>query len=412
MKKNILKSILRIIAKRINSIYFPKIIAVTGSVGKTSSKNAISFYLNNFFDVRGSGGNLNNELGLPLVFIGKSKGGQGSAIDWIKIIFSGIKLILKKDNNYPGIIVAEMGADKPGDISYLTEIAKPDISVITFIGDTPSHLENYKSINDLVEEKSKVITSLKGNNFAVLNFDDPRTINLKEKIKGGLITFGFKEGADVRIVDFKYQKRSGSLMPYGILFTLQYKDRSIIVHLPHCLGKPFAYSVAASVACGIVLGIEIEKAKNIFRELKPEPGRLNLIEGKGDYFIIDDTYNASPTSVKAALETVSIINATRRIVVLGDMKELGDNSIENHRSIGQMVLGNCDILITVGEQANYIKEGALKSGISLESVYHYSNSQDAAKKIKNIVNSGDIILIKGSRSMRMEDIVNAIKKDN
>ncbi len=410
MKKNILKLILRIIAKKINNIYSPKIIAITGSVGKTSAKNAVSFYLQNFFTTRGSAGNLNNELGLPLVFIGRSEGGQGSIFSWIKIIISGIKLIIKKNKNYPEIIVAEMGADKLGDISYLTEIAKPDISVITFIGDAPSHLENYKNIDELVEEKHKITAFSEVNDFTILNFDDPRVIKVKSRIKSKIITFGFNEGADIRIFDFKYQNKNMFSMPYGILFTLRYKDSSTIIHLPYCLGKPFAYSVAVSVACGIALGIDIEKAKDIFRELRPEPGRLNLIEGKDNYFIIDDTYNASPASVQAALEVLSEINVDRRVAVLGDMKELGDNSVDSHRSIGQMVANNCDILITVGDQASYIKEEALKLGMSLENVYHYSNSWDAGKKIKDMIIPGDMVLVKGSRSMKMENVVDMIKK--
>ncbi len=409
MKRKLLQKILGFETKRIVRKYQPKVIAITGSVGKTSTKNAISLLLDKYFTVWGGSGNLNTEFGVPLAFLGKDKGGGSSFWEWSKIILSGIGLILIRKKDYPKVIVAEMGADKPGDISYLTGLVRPDISVVTMIGETPVHLENYKSIEEVIEEKSKIVEKLEKENFAILNFDDPAIREMKKKTKAKVVFFGSSEGADVRISEFttEIKELRGKEVPYGISFKISYKDKDVRMHLPYCLGKPSAYSVAASFACGLVMDINLNRAPDIFRELKPEDGRMNLIE-VSEYFIIDDTYNASPSSTASALETLRDLPGNRRIAVLGDMKELGVLSIQSHREIGKKASKICDILITVGDLADEMKESALDSGMNIGDVSNYKSNEEAVKKLKSIINSGDLILIKGSRSMKMEEIVKEI----
>ncbi len=406
MKRKFLQKILGFQTKIIIRKYQPKVIAITGSVGKTSTKKAVSLFLDKYFTVWGGSGNLNTEFGVPLAFLGKNKGGGSNFWEWSKIILSGIGLILIRKRDYPKIVVAEMGADKPGDISYLTGLVRPDISVVTMIGETPVHLENYKSIEEVVEEKTKIVEKLKKESFAILNFDDPSIREMKKKTKARVVFFGFEEGSDVKISEFmtEIKELRGKEVPYGISFKISYKDKDVRIHLPYCLGKPSAYSVAASFACGLAMGMNLDRVSDIFRELKPEDGRTNLLE-VGEYFIIDDTYNASPSSTVSALETLKDLPGNRRIAVLGDMKELGVLSIQSHREMGKIASKICDILITVGDLADEMKESAVDSGMNIGDISNYKSNKEAVNKLKSIIKPGDLILIKGSRSMKMEEIV-------
>ena len=229
MKRKILQIILGKITKIIIKKYRPKIVAVTGSVGKTSTKNTIAFLLENYFSVRKSVGNLNTEFGVPLVFMGKKKGGD-SFWGWLGIIFYGIKLIVFKNKDYPKIVVVEMGADKPGDISYLTGIVKPDISVVTWIGEIPVHLENYKNLDQLVSEKSKIVEVLKKDNYSVLNYDDCEIRRMKEKTESTVVYFGFDESSEVKISDLAYPINLEKFE--GITFNLEYQEKNKKIHLP------------------------------------------------------------------------------------------------------------------------------------------------------------------------------------
>ncbi len=409
MRRDILQKILGFLTKRIVKKYRPKVIAITGSVGKTSTKNAITLLLERYLSVWGGSGNLNTEFGVPLAFIGKKKGGGSSFKEWMKIITSGFGLILVRKRDYPKVIVAEMGADKPGDISYLTGLVKPDISVVTMIGEMPVHLENYGSVDEVVDEKAKIVEKLEEKDFAILNFDDPAIKKMKERTKAKVVYFGFGEGADLRIDDFTFETKvaGGKEMPYGVSFKLSFEDDSWRIHLPYCLGRPFSYSVATAFACGMAMGLDMDRAPDIFREMKPEDGRMNLIE-TDDLFVIDDSYNASPASTRSALETLRDLPGSRRVAILGDMKELGVDSAKAHEDIGEMAAGICDVIVTVGDLAENIKDGATVSGMSIGNAIHCKTNEEVASKLKNLLSSGDLVLVKGSRSMKMEEVVKKI----
>ncbi len=409
MKKKILKIVLGVITRRIIKKYNPTIIAVTGSVGKTSTKNAIALFLEKYFKVRKSAGNLNTEFGVPLVFMGKESGGGGFFWEWFKIISFGIKIIIAKEKDYPKIVVVEMGADKPGDIAYLTKLIKPHIAIVTLISENPVHLGNYKNLDELVYEKSQIVRCLGVNDFAVLNSDDRRVRLMKNETNAKILYFGSDDGSDVRISDINYRDEKG--VPKGMIFTVNYKNQRKIIHMPFCFGKGVAYSIAAALSCGITLGLNLDRAAEIFRELKPEKGRMNLIEGKNGSYILDDTYNASPSSIELALKTLASMSARKRIVVLGDMKELGSASQKLHEKIGDTVFGLADILITVGEETKKIKERAIELGFNADNAYHFENSRIVGATLKEVSGTGDLILIKGSQSMRMEKIVESIMKE-
>jgi UDP-N-acetylmuramoyl-tripeptide--D-alanyl-D-alanine ligase len=405
MKKLSLQIILGFLTKLIIKRYKPKIIAVTGSVGKTSTKEAIEIFLKEYFYVKKSIGNLNTEFGAPLIFIGKESGGGSSFLKWIEIILSGLKLVLIKKERYPEIIIVEMGADKPGDIDYLTKIIKPSISVVTFIGETPVHLSNYLNINQLISEKSKIVKVLGKNDFSVLNFDDFNVRNMKNETNSNVIYFGFNEYSDLSIKNLNYEYKEERYN--GISFLIQYKESIKKINLFNCYGSSFAYSIASAIACGIALGVEFKKIdSNLFKDLRPEKSRMNLISLKNGAFFIDDTYNASPASVSMAIDVMSSLKADRRILILGDMKELGSESSNAHSKIGELAFGLADILITVGQEAEKIKDRAIEVGFNKKNAYHFKESSEVIEVIKEKISFGDLILVKGSRAMKMEKIIN------
>ncbi len=409
MKRRILQFILGAITKKIIRKYNPKVIAITGSVGKTLTKNTISLFLEKYFLVRKSAGNLNTEFGVPLVFIGKEEGGGNSVFSWIKIILSGIKILIFKNKKYPEVIIVEMGADKPGDISYLTGLAKPHVGVITMIGESPVHLQNYSNFEELVLEKSQIIRNLGEEDYAVLNFDDQRIREIRKDTQAKVFYFGFNEGVDVRFDNFEHKYNNGR--PIGSTFDVLFKTQKKRIYLSHCFGKSFPYAITAALSCGLCFGINFDRALEIFKDLRPEKGRMNLIEGKNNSYILDDSYNASPSSVKMALETLSSLSAQRRIVILGDMKELGVKSQKSHEEIGEIVFGLADILVTVGQEAERIRKKAREIGFAIENMYHFQDSIGATETVKEMIKSGDLIIVKGSQSMRMEKITESLMKE-
>ncbi len=299
-------------------------------------------------------------------------------------------MIVFKDKRYPEIVVVEMGADKPGDISYLTQIAKPDVSVITFIGDEPSHLENYHNLEELVSEKTQIVKNLKTSGWAVINFDDEKAYQARRKIKNETIGFGFSDQADVQISGFKHSLLGKKIN--GVTFKIKYRDWQSYFHLSLCLSKASAYSVAAAFAAALCFGINPERIPLIAKNLEPEKNRMNLIKGKNHSQIIDDTYNASPASTRMALETLAALPAQRKIAFLGEMKELGPDSIKFHQEIKEMAHQSADIVVLVGDQWPLKKKDI-----------HFKSSLEAVNKIP--IKRGDLILVKGSRAVAMEKIL-------
>lgn len=400
--RTVLKKILKIITILIINKYSPLIIAVTGSVGKTSTKDGIYTSFSGFFNIRKSEGNLNTEFGAPLVFLKVSKSGENLK-EWIFIILKGVWLIVKKDRNYPEIVVVELAADKPGDIEYLTKFIKPDIAVVTAIGDVPVHIEAYKNSEEVVKEKENIVKALKKEGIAVLNFDDPYVSSMKASKK---ITFGFKEGADVFIKKFETKSIKGSSL------IIEYKKEEFPLFLSSCIGDSFAYISASIFAVGVALKIDSEKIKEMIEKIRPAKGRLTIIKGIKDTIILDGSYNASPSSMMSALRALQEINGNKKIAVLGDMLELGKFSSEEHRKIGRFAKEVADYIITVGSWSEEVKKAAVLNNFEKEKVFAFKNTEEAIKKLEEIVEKEDVILIKGSQGIRTEKIVFSIMRDS
>ncbi len=394
--KNILKFLLKSIVSRVIGRYDPYIIAVTGSVGKTSTKDAIYDAFSGFRKIRKSAGNLNTEIGAPLVFLGVERPGE-SAWSWFIILLRGISLLLKKDKNYPDIIITELAADKPGDIGYLSEFIKPDIAIITAIGNIPVHVEFYKSPEEVAQEKEKLIYSLSPNKKVILNKDD-RYVS-KMKTKAEKITFGFSEESDAVIKRFQGNNLN------GILTLIEYNNKEYEISLPKCIGNHFAYLAASVFLVGVCLEIPAEKIPKMMKRIRPVKGRFYPIKGINDSTILDGSYNAAPHSMMSSLDTLKDISAKKKIAVLGDMLEIGNYSAEEHRKIGKKAASICDYAFFVGEWANEMKKAALLAGMSEERAFSFSNVEEMIPKLENIISSQSLVLVKGSQRIRLEKAI-------
>ncbi len=412
--KKIIEWKLRLLAKWVLKKYKPLVIGITGSVGKTSAKEAVYTVLSSKFRVGKNIKNYNNELGVPLSILG-SESGYRNPVVWIFVFLKALGLLLFKKKDYPEILVLEMGADKPGDIRYLTKLAPCHIGVITAIGRV--HEELFGSLEKIIKEKQILVTHLKEDGWAILNADDALVMETKDKIKGRILTFGFSDDAEVKAAELAVSA-GPSPDPWadgqikGLSFKLLYKGSSIPVFLPSVLGEHQVYSALAAAAVGLTLGLNGANISAALRNYKSPPGRMNLIPGIKRTSIIDDTYNSSPIAARAALRVLKKINVSgRKIAVFGDMLELGEFTESGHREVGEAVPGAADILVTVGDKAGLIGDEAAKRGLPRNKIHGFDNTYEAGKFIQEILKQGDIILVKGSQGARMERVVKELMAD-
>ncbi|MFA6131678.1 MAG: UDP-N-acetylmuramoyl-tripeptide--D-alanyl-D-alanine ligase [Patescibacteria group bacterium] len=401
--KELIQKIIQLKAKRVVRKFKPHIVAITGSVGKTSTKNAIAAVLKTKFDVRVAEGNYNNEFGVPFAVLGVKSPGK-SVLGWLKILF-------KSEKHFPDMLVLEFGADKPGDISALCELFPPEVGVITAI--TGVHVENYGSdMEKLIAEKRKLIESLTVNGLAVLNSDDERVRAFVEAGKAPVVTYGFNS-ADVQGSEVTIETRDDFSFEPGETFasskfTVHSKENSSELILKNTLGRGQALSALAAVAVGEHFGLSFEEMFPALASLGPIAGRLRPLPGIKGALIIDDSYNAAPASVSMALKVLAVFEPRenrRHIAVLGDMGELGTFSEAEHRNVGLQAASVVDLLVCVGEKARDIANGAREAGLEAEKIREFANSIEAGRFMDSEVKQGDIVLIKGSQSMRMEKTV-------
>lgn len=399
---------LRILSSWILKKYQPKVIGVTGSVGKTSTVEAMYTVLRTKYRTQKSYKNYNNELGLPLSIIGAAAGGK-NPFAWIRVFVKAMGLVLTRSASYPEILVLEMGADRPGDIKYLTTLAPCDVGVITAIG--PAHLELFDSVEKVAREKQVIVTHLKKNNTAILNADDQQIMQMREKVRAEILTFGFSESADVRAVEL-HVSSGPSADPWvdvqikGLSFKLQYQGSTVPVFLPSVLGKHQVYAGLIAAAVGISQGMNISDIATALRDYNSPPGRMRLLAGIKHTSLIDDTYNSSPLAANAALELLQEISVSgKKYVALGDMLELGGYTEEGHRDVGHHVAESADYLVTVGRRAKYIADGAIEAGMNPDYIVSFGETEPAGRFIQQRIKTGDIILIKGSQGARMERVV-------
>jgi len=409
--RSLLQTILKILAKLILAKYKPEIIGITGSVGKTGAKEAIYSVLTAKFKVRQSLKNYNNEIGLPLTVIGVESSSR-SLLGWLKIFFVTIKLLLKHDQDYPKILILEMAVDRPGDLDYLTDIAGCNIGVITSIGE--SHLEYFETLENIKIEKVTLIRKLARDGWAVLNVDDNRVRSVVKETKAKVFTYAIDGEADVsgKEIRIRFPSTGADGEEFGLSFKLTNHGSFAPVFLPNIISKAGVYAALAGAAIGVIKGLNLVEISQSLRKYDSPKGRMKFLSGIKNTFIIDDTYNASPTSSVLALETLGNIAArpgAYKYAVLGDMLELGVLSEPGHAAVGRAAVKNkIDKLIVVGERSRDIARGARNAGMKDDNIFHFATTAEAGKFIQARIKIGDIILVKGSQGARLEKIVQAI----
>ncbi len=400
--------ILKILAQATLWRYQPMVIGVTGSVGKTSAKEAIYAVLKEKFNTRRNIKNYNNEIGVPLTILGQESGGK-SLWRWLQIFLVGFFEIFYT-KNYPKVLVLEMGADKIGDISYLTDFVKCYVGVVTGVGEIPVHVEFFQSVDQVAKEKSKLIKCLGNDGWAVLNYDDQRVRAMMHKTPAQIFTYGFDAKADLRASNF--EQRLENLAEAGISFKVDYQGSNVPIRLNHVYAQHQVYSILAGVATGLIFKMNLVEIVQALKNYQPPISRLQLIRGIKNTWIIDDSYNSSPSSCLGALDLLERIASVsggnepvRKIAALGEMLELGSFTEEAHRKIGARAAQVADILLAVGGKSIFMADEAKKNGLPQENVWYFASSEEAGRELQNLIREGDIILVKGSQSIRMEKIV-------
>lgn len=387
--------------------YKPKIAVVTGSVGKTSTKDALYATLSKRFFVRRSEKSYNSDIGVPLTILGVPNG-WSDPFRWLRNIIEGFLLIVLKAP-YPEWLLVEVGADRPGDISRSLSWLSPDLVIATRFPDIPVHVEFYGSPEEVAKEELSPISWLKEGGLLVVNADDEKA-SAAAPAGTTVISYGFKKEADVRAHHFRITAKNKT--PTGISFDVSYGGEQVHLALPGLIGRGHAYAVLGGIASGVLLGMPFTDAALAAGNYKSPPGRIRTIDGVKGSTIIDDSYNASPVATEEALDTLSHVpRRGRRIAVLADMLELGNFSAEEHRRIGKLVASSADLLVAVGVRAHGIAEGAREAGMAPEAILEYEEGESAAVRLLPLIADGDVLLIKGSQSMRMEKVSKTLMKE-
>jgi UDP-N-acetylmuramoyl-tripeptide--D-alanyl-D-alanine ligase len=411
--KKIIFTILKIEAQLVLWRYRPKIVAITGTVGKTSTKDAIYHGLSSVLHVRKNNKSMNSEIGVPLTILGLESGWNNLG-HWLKNIVLGFTQIFYK-SKYPKWLVLETGIDNPGDMKRTASWLKPDVAVVTNFAKVPSHVENFDSPEDVMEEEGSLMDYLKPDGILILNTDDEDVAKLKGKSKNKVYTYGTKD-ADLTASNYSINYTgydNNHPKPEGISFKVDYQGHSIPINVNKVIGDQFIYPILAAVTVGVALDISAVDISSGFTQMKFAPGRMNLLEGENDTLLIDDTYNSSPIAVKKALDTLSKIESQgMKIAVLGDMLEIGHFSASEHRKVGEMAVSlGIDVLITVGFRSKSTVEAAIDKRMAKGKVFNFEKSEDAIETVREYLQAGNIILVKGSQGIRMEKITKNILKD-
>lgn len=411
--KRIIVWILQAEAKAVLRKYKPRVVAITGSVGKTSTKDAVYAVLSKKFHVRKSEKSFNSEVGVPLTILGLGNA-WGNPLHWLQNIIDGLSLIVTTQP-YPEWLVLEVGADRPGDIKSLAGWIKVDVAIITRLPEVPVHVEFFDSVEAVIEEKASLMDAVRPGGAILLYADDERTRGLEKRLPAPdarIVLFGFHDETDVWVHKFEVVREDGGHnWPIGMRATITVAEESAPVQITGSLGQHAFLPAAAAAAAGLVLGVSLPEIVAGLESYDPPPGRVRLLPGIKGTLVIDDTYNSSPAATEAALGALALTKPKRAIAALADMMELGRVSVEEHRKAGAKAAKVCDILITVGVRARDIAMGALDNGMKDENILQFEDAQKAAVEIQNMLQEGDAVLVKGSQSMRMEKIVEEIMQE-
>ena len=355
-----------------------KVVAITGSAGKTTTKEVTSEFLEARYRVVRNRGNLNNHIGLPLSLI--------------------------ELRQRPDIAVVELGMNHTGEISTLVRIAEPDVRVWTNVGE--AHLGFFASLDAIADAKAEILEGADAATLLVANADDPKVSARTGAFRGRVVTFGIDRDADIRaraIVDRGVEGTTASV-------TARHGTVEITTPL---VGRSNLSNILAAIAVAEEFGVPLEDVKSRAAQLRPAAHRGEIVRLASGVTIVDDSYNANPTATKQALEVLKAAAASRRIAVIGEMLELGERSAELHGGVGRAAASaGVDVLMAVGgAPARALADGAIAAGMPAASVTYFETSDEAAAAAVALVQTGDVVLVKGSRGVKTDRVVDRLKAE-
>ncbi len=380
-----------------------KIIAITGSAGKTSTKEAIYTVLNSQFKVKKSEKNMNTEFGLILTIL-DIESGFSSAFKWSWLIFKAFYNSFFVEHSE--ILLLEFGVDKKGDMDELISVVKPDIAVITNI--FPVHLEadQFSDLQSIFDEKKKIVEGLNEGGIAILNIDNSFLAHYaKRRGKSHTITFGKDKEAS-----YFAEKIKQSID--GINFVIRHEDKKFEVQA-EVLGEHQVYVLMPAIICAEIMRMDLSVALDALKRYSLPPGRMTIIPGKNDSIILDSSYNSSPEALKESLKILKEVGCeNRKVAVLGNMNELGDQSKILHEMIGEIIPLYADMLLTVGENAKLFAENSEEHGMKKTNIHVFKTATDASDFFQNHIKKNDVVLVKGSQNgVRLERFVKALMEN-
>jgi UDP-N-acetylmuramoyl-tripeptide--D-alanyl-D-alanine ligase len=422
--KNFVIAALSYLSVRTLRKYKPIVIAITGNVGKTTTKDYVFNFLKYKFvndsglTVRESRKSENSEFGVNLTILGE-KNVWNNLFAWISMIVRNF-IKLGRTVNYPQVLVLEVGADKPGDIRYIGSIVKPDLVVLTAFQKSPSHGEFFMNIEQHINEKKVLVEKMRRDGVIVYNSDDEvmSKIALEKKEKNPkvrIFSFGKKEDSNIVILEnSNIYNEEAEILGLKIRFGVRFEDLrdEVEIRLTGIVGEAHTYSLASALCVAVLNEFKKEDLLNAARQFDRSSvyskSRMRILDGINNSKIIDDSYNSSPKAAVNAIETVSsILNKGKKIAILGHMAELGQKTADEHFKIGMLAAKHFDTIIFSGRYNDFFLEGVREAKTDLSKVFLAKDTAEVMRILNDnsLIKEHDIILVKGSQSARLEKVV-------
>jgi UDP-N-acetylmuramoyl-tripeptide--D-alanyl-D-alanine ligase len=367
---------LHALARGVRSEWAGTVIGVTGSAGKTTTKELVAAVAGRKYHVLRSSGNLNNAFGMPLSLL--------------------------RVEPYHDVAVLEMGMSAAGEIAELTRIALPNEGVVTNVG--AAHLENFRSVDEIAKAKAELLGGLVGTRRAYLNNGDARVRAMARAFEGEIVTYGGNVAAAFQVTGFEQRGLEETS------FTVRHRGKSVDFRMP-LVGEHNVANAAAAISVGITHGLDWDAVREAVAELPPGKMRGVAVRFRDGFTVIDDSYNSNPAALAGMIRMVGAMPGhRRRILVAGDMLELGPESPRLHARAGQQaVRAGIDVVVGVGVEARHLVDGAREAGADPRSLHHVLDTNVAGELLASIVEPGDLVLVKGSRGVRLERVLDSLR---
>jgi len=399
--RSIISGILRLLAKSKLAKSKPTLIGITGSIGKTSTKDAVVAILRQKFQVKAADGGYNTEIGVPLMILNQRSDNTSSVASWARILWKAFLDV--SQGEHMDVLVVEMGVDKPGDMRELTKIISPDIAILTSIAANHIAPGQFSSEQDILREKTGIAALQKKNNYFITNNDNPWIFSY---VHTGSTRLRYGEdGAN----EFVVSNVTGNVQ--GISFHVKGRSLDHDFRVP-ILGTYHTSVLVPAIICGELLGLTGEEIQKGLADFQLPKGRLRLLPGVHNSTIIDSSYNASKAAMLHALELVDSLPAPRKILCLGQMNELGERTEESHLEVARLAAQIGNLFILVGPDAKIYEQELLRVGVEKGTVHHFLDSQEAGKFLLPLIQDGDLVFVKGSQGgVRLERLIAEILAD-